>query len=348
MFLFKKYKQNKEFYELFEDDQKLSETYQKFKRMADDVSIPHIIFYGPKSAEKRDAVSLYLEMLFGEEVHNITDTKYRVSSSGNKTEDVMIKQSNYHIVINPTGTNYDRYLIRDVVQVYINRKSLGMYMTNAPFKVILINNADNLSYYGQTILRTILETYTGECRFIMWCNKLSKIIDPLRSRCYCFKLNIPDESIIRKWIFYISCKEKISLTYDEFNEIIRKSDNSTTEAIWQLDLYSYNTAEQLIYDKNIDDIVQIILTCDMKNVSKFRDKTYPITVTNITCGQIVKDVLENMLNNNTIDDIDKLHIISIMESIEYNITRKRHDMIHLETFAVDIMNLLYYKTKGNI
>jgi DNA polymerase III delta prime subunit len=111
--------------------------------MSKDEAIPHIIFYGPEGSGKKTMIRLFLEMLFDSSVHRTVDVAYKVSGSTSKNKVEKIKQSNYHIVINPKNNNYDRYLIHDIVKEYAKRKSLGAYKTDRSFKVVSINNLDN-------------------------------------------------------------------------------------------------------------------------------------------------------------------------------------------------------------
>src|SRR3990170_3969521 len=108
--------------------------------MSQDESIPHIIFYGPEGSGKKTIIDLFLTMIYGEEVLKTNDSIYKVSGSGNSSTDISIKQSNYHIIIEPNNNNFDRYLIQDVVKEYAKKVPLNVFTSNKSFKVVLINN----------------------------------------------------------------------------------------------------------------------------------------------------------------------------------------------------------------
>jgi len=138
------------------------------KRMSNDNSIPHLIFSGPEGSGKKTLINLFLEMMYDKSVHKLSDATYVVTGSGNSSNDVIIKQSNYHIIIEPYNNNFDRYLIQDVVKEYAKKVPLNQFIkSKKTFKIILINNVDNLPYYAQTSLRRTMEKYSGTCRFIM-------------------------------------------------------------------------------------------------------------------------------------------------------------------------------------
>jgi replication factor C subunit 3/5 len=163
-----------------------------------DDSIPHIIFYGNDGVGKRRIIKLFLEMLYGKEVNNIEENMYIVSGSGNKVKEVFVKQSDFHIMIEPVDNNFDKYLIQDVVKEYAKRIQINIFKSKKIFKSVLINNLDNLSYYAQTSLRRTMEKYSGTCRFIMWCKSLSRVIEPLKSRCICIRISAPSNDELFK------------------------------------------------------------------------------------------------------------------------------------------------------
>lgn len=196
------------------------------QKMSQDHSIPHIIFCGPDGSGKKTLISLFMEMLYDSEVNKLCDSVYKVTGSGNSTTDVVIKQSNYHIIIEPNNNNFDRYLIQDVVKEYAKKIPLSVLTSNKTFKTVLINNIDNLSYYAQTSLRRTMEKYSGTCRFIMQCKSLSRVIDPIRSRCYCFKIDAPSDDDIFGVIANIGYKESISLTLKDYDELIKLSNGN--------------------------------------------------------------------------------------------------------------------------
>ena len=155
----------------------------RLEHMSKNESIPHMLFYGPDGCGKKTIIKLFLEMLFDKDVHKTEDSVYTVVGSGNKAVQVVVKQSNYHIVIEPNNNNFDRYLIQDIVKEYAKKMPMSIFKTKKIFKIVLINNVDNLSYYAQTSLRRTMEKYSSTCRFIMWCTCPTRVIEPLISRC---------------------------------------------------------------------------------------------------------------------------------------------------------------------
>jgi replication factor C subunit 3/5 len=106
------------------------EELNKLKIMSEDESIPHIILYGPAGCGKKTIINLFLEMLYDHNVNKLVNTEYTVTSSGNASKQIIVKQSNYHILIEPENNNRDKYLIQDVVKEYARRRPLNVFSIN--------------------------------------------------------------------------------------------------------------------------------------------------------------------------------------------------------------------------
>ena len=93
-----------------------------------------------------------------------------------------------YIVVN--GSDEGRFLdtVRNRVRQFATTVSLS---SGAPHKVVIIDEADNTTNDVQLSLRTAVEEFHGNCRFIFTCNFPNKIIEPLHSRCTVvdFKIN---------------------------------------------------------------------------------------------------------------------------------------------------------------
>ena len=88
-----------------------------------------------------------------------------------------------------------------------------------PFKIIILDEADEMTSDAQTALRRIIEDTAKFCRFILIANNISKIIDPIQSRCAVFKFTRIDEKEIIEQLKIISKKEKVKVEENGLKEI---------------------------------------------------------------------------------------------------------------------------------
>jgi replication factor C small subunit len=96
--------------------------------------------------------------------------------------------------------------IRDKVQGFASTASFK------PLKVIILDEADFITIQGQAALRNVIETYSISTRFILTCNFIERIIDPLQSRCQVLKIVPPSKGEVAKHV--VSVLEKENTTYD--------------------------------------------------------------------------------------------------------------------------------------
>ena len=143
----------------------------------------------------------------------------------------MIKQSKHHIIIEPNSNGFDKYLIQEIIQDYAKTELLNIMRYKKLFKIVVINKLDNLSYYAQASLRRTMEKYSDTCKFIFICDQLSKIIEPIRSRCILFRTILPTNEQIFESILKIEKEENLNLNFDDYNNIIKKSDNKIIKKV---------------------------------------------------------------------------------------------------------------------
>lgn len=306
------------------------------KIISNDNSIPHIVFYGPLGSGKRLLIKKFLEMLYDSDINKETDTIYTINGSGNTEKSVIIKQSNYHIVIEPQDNNFDKFLVQHIVKEYAKKIPLNAFKTQKSFKVVLINNMDKLSYYAQTSLRRTMEKYSYICRFIMWTNSLSKIIEPIRSRCMCIRVNSPSYDELFNLLFMINFKDKLNMSLYDYTYIINNCDRNIKKTLWLLELQKYG----LVYNNSLKSVINLILE-DIKNnnIDNIRELLYKLIVANINCSDIVVLLTKGLCKLN-LSIYDLYKIIEAASLYEYNIVRGRRDIIHMEAFVFAVINIL--------
>jgi len=91
-----------------------------------------------------------------------------------------------------------------------------------PLKVVILDEADFLTIQAQASLRNVIETFSRTTRFIMTCNFVERIIDPLQSRCQVIKIVPPSKSEVAKHLVWILEKESIFYTLEDIKVIVNQ------------------------------------------------------------------------------------------------------------------------------
>ena len=90
-------------------------------------------------------------------------------------------------------------------------------------KVIILDEFDYMTPNAQAILRNLMETFSKHCRFILTCNYVEKVIDPIQSRCQTFQIVPPTKKDVAVQISQILGKEGVSFKPTDLVPIIDSS-----------------------------------------------------------------------------------------------------------------------------
>jgi DNA polymerase III delta prime subunit len=99
-------------------------------------------------------------------------------------------------------------------------KNFSSSMGFKPFKVLILDEADYLTPNGQAALRNVMETFSAHCRFILTCNLVDKIIEPIQSRCQTFQIIPPTKKDVAIQISKILKAEEIEFDVKDLVPII--------------------------------------------------------------------------------------------------------------------------------
>ena len=157
-----------------------------------------------------------------------------------------------------------------------------------PLKVVILDEADFLTIQAQASLRNIIETFSRTTRFILTCNYVERIIDPLQSRCQVLKIVPPSKKEVAKHLSWIMNEEKIVYDINDLGSVVmqfypdlRKCINTiqanTVDSVLKLDksiLFSSNYINKIINElikskpnfKNIRQIVADSNTDDYEDL----------------------------------------------------------------------------------
>ena len=90
-------------------------------------------------------------------------------------------------------------------------------------KVIILDEFDYMTPNAQAILRNLMETFSKHCRFILTCNYVEKVIDPIQSRCQTFQIVPPTKKDVAVQISQILGKENVKFKPQDLVPIIDSS-----------------------------------------------------------------------------------------------------------------------------
>lgn len=216
-------------------------------------------------------------------------------------------------------------------------------MVEVPFKIIILDEADEMTSDAQTALRRIIEDTAKYCRFILIANNVSKIIDPIQSRCATFKFtSIPEEDMINH-LENIAKKEKIKTDkkglkaiYDYSEGDLRHAINlmQATASIGEISEDNVKSSAGLTKTSDVDDVLKMALS---GKVLDAREKTIELIK---VYGMSESDFLKYL--NSAVFKTKHAKLSNILEIIakyDYRILVGANPEIQLSAMLAELGNL---------
>lgn len=165
-------------------------------------AVPHCLFAGPPGTSKTTAAMAMARDLFG-------DFFSRNFMELNASDDRGI----------------------DVVRNQIKNFARTLPAGDAPFKILVLDEADHLTSEAQHALRRTMESYAQSCRMILICNYSSRIIPPIQSRCAIFRFSRLTDDDIADRLKHIAKEERVTIGQKGIDAILYLSEGDMRAAI---------------------------------------------------------------------------------------------------------------------
>ena len=122
-------------------------------------------------------------------------------------------------------------------------------MSFKPIKVVILDEADFLTIQAQASLRNVIETFSRTTRFILTCNYIERIIDPLQSRCQVMKIIPPEKMDIARHLRWVLAQEEIEVEPKDLKIIVNQYYPDLRKMLNAIQLS--NQEGKLVIDKSV-------------------------------------------------------------------------------------------------
>eukprot|EP00970_Alexandrium_tamarense_P002080 scaffold278_cov194-Alexandrium_tamarense.AAC.37 len=187
--------------------------------------LPHLLFYGPPGTGKTSVALALCRQLF--EPSQLRRRVLELNASDERGISV-VRDKIKHFASLAIGTNANTKSAKsyfkkggdnDDNKMDVDTETTKKY-PNPPFKIIILDEADTVTRDAQAALRRVIEAYSKVTRFILICNYVTRIIEPLASRCAKFRFQpLPVESMKAR-IKYIAHEEHCQFEEGKEEEVV--------------------------------------------------------------------------------------------------------------------------------
>ncbi|CAK9442050.1 uncharacterized protein LODBEIA_P58300 [Lodderomyces beijingensis] len=202
-------------------------------------NLPHMLFYGPPGTGKTSTILALAKQLFGPRLY-----KSRVLELNASDE---------------RGISIVRQKIKNFAKLSVSNATADdlAHYPCPPYKIIILDEADSMTNDAQSALRRTMETYASITRFALVCNYITRIIDPLASRCSKFRFKLLNEENSLNRLKYIAAEEQLHLdtasgTDAVLSEVLKISNGDLRKAITFLQSASKLSTSLKLDGDNVD------------------------------------------------------------------------------------------------
>ena len=279
--------------------------------------LPHLIFYGPPGTGKTTTILACAKQIYGE---------------------------NYKSIILELNGSDERGIsvVREHIKDFSNTQIMLSQIMNIDYKykLVILDEADSMTIDAQFALRRVIENCSKNTRFCIICNYLTKIIPGIQSRCTVLKFTPIQFDEHYKYINNIINLEKINITEDCVNNILKISEGDMRKSINILQSLYLINSNNIIITKDLYQMIGYLepdKSIEMMNYlfeEKSLNEIYTIILkfkeeNNLSINDIIKELSNFLLKNDNIPTSKLIKIFDKLAQIEVYLTNNVNQDIQL-------------------
>ncbi|KAK3934482.1 P-loop containing nucleoside triphosphate hydrolase protein [Diplogelasinospora grovesii] len=316
-------------------------------------NLPHMLFYGPPGTGKTSTILALAKELYGPEL-----IKSRVLELNASDE---------------RGISIVREKVKNFARMQLTNPAPGSKSRYPcpPFKIIILDEADSMTQDAQSALRRTMETYSKITRFCLICNYVTRIIDPLASRCSKFRFKSLDQSNAKRRLEEIAQLEGVGLEDGALDALIKCSDGDLRKAITYLqsaarlvgataptkdgakDGDEMDVDAKMVTVKIVEDIAGVIPDNTVEKLVKAMrpraaGETYQAIAKVVedmvadgwSAGQVMSQLFQAVVYDETIPDIQKNKIVMVFSEVDKRLVDGADEHLSILDLALRISGIM--------
>jgi len=290
-------------------------------------NLPHLLFYGPPGTGKTSTILAIGRQLYGDLF------KARVKELNASDE---------------RGINVVRTSIKSFAQVATSSATNSSGGAVPPYKLIILDEADSMTHDAQAALRRTMENFSKTTRFCLICNYVSRIIEPLASRCAKFRFKSLTEESMQERIKSICEKEGIKFTPKMGQVLSEVSGGDLRRAITLLQsahsLYKEETTAESVFEiagRVPSEVLEGLLAAAKSNKFDLLQGAVTETIGNgYPASQIITQLFDHVTESTELKDAQKGRIAEQLALTDKALQEGADEFLQLMSVFSNVMKEL--------
>ncbi|MBD3406506.1 MAG: AAA family ATPase [Candidatus Lokiarchaeota archaeon] len=332
-------------------------TLQHLKNLAESSTCPNIILYGSEGTGKTAASKVFVKSFLGDDVstnylrlnirditsYNISDAKRDVKALAKLDRSDRMPLDEYMSIIykQAKASLKTRGISRRPSKKQLLQEAISYFastytVTDTKVKILVLDEADALSYSMQQALRRTMEIYNEVCRFILITPTLAGWSPAIISRCVTIHFPSASDAVAKSLIHHIANNEGLEIENPALEALVRQADGNLRKAIHILQIAatgSKKITEDTIYSasethlqKRIHEMVSFAIDGQHVKARKIMMRLlgYEQYSTDEVVSEMKEDLLKRPLSHSML-----IEMIERLAEIDSRIGHGKNDFIHL-------------------
>ncbi|MEM2942540.1 MAG: replication factor C small subunit, partial [Candidatus Bathyarchaeia archaeon] len=234
----------------------------------------------------------------------------------------------------------------DVIRTTVKDFARISTISRVPFKILVLDEADNMTADAQHALRRTMERYTETCRFILSCNYSGKIIEPIQSRCALFRFAKLRDEDIQSHLAEIGVKEGVKFDAEGLKAIVAISGGDMRLAINTFQAAASTGRKvdekavfQVVGRAEPKDVTEMLSLCLENKFIEARNRLRKMLIEYGISGQDILKQLHTEVFQMDLPEKRRIRIAEVLGEVDYRLAQGADEEVQLSALLAQIASM---------